>query len=280
MVRLFLQTLSERSYEWYTTFPSRAIRSFNDLGAMFLTMFPPPISYHTLLTDFTQIGLRKNERIRDFNLRFNKTLSRIPKDKRPNDPIILDFYKNAMALDVKYSIRTSQMDTLEEAMTKAIEMEEIMIETGVEPDIILGRVQRQMGGLNIHNQGAPSSRNNEYFKPWAAQNQMVGGGFFKGTIPNIKVDPVVAQEKNQRIEIAHMNRTIKQLHNEITRLRRGDNYMPNPRMPIPEQRRNPPPKNKVRFENTEDPSRPRVPRQPTRNVVVLDDVYDEKLTEQ
>jgi hypothetical protein len=123
MVRLFLQTLSERAYEWYTTLPSRSICSFNDLEAMLLTMFSPPIAYHTLLTNFTQIELRKNERIQDFNLRFNKTLSRIPKDKIPNDLVILGFYKNAMPPNVKYSMRTSQMDTLEEAMTKSIEME-------------------------------------------------------------------------------------------------------------------------------------------------------------
>jgi hypothetical protein len=50
-------------------------------------------------------------------------LSRIPEDKIPNDPIILGCYKNAMRLNVKYAIRTSQMDTLEEAMNKSIEME-------------------------------------------------------------------------------------------------------------------------------------------------------------
>jgi hypothetical protein len=53
MARLFLQTLSEREYEWYTTFRSRSIHSFNNLKAMFLTMFSSPISYHTLFTDFT-----------------------------------------------------------------------------------------------------------------------------------------------------------------------------------------------------------------------------------
>jgi hypothetical protein len=36
----------------------------------------------------------------------------------------------------------------------------------------------------------------------------------------------------------------------------------------------------VRFENTDNPQRPRVPRQPTPNATVLDDVYDEKLIEQ
>jgi hypothetical protein len=52
------------------------------------------------------------------------------------------------------------MDTLEEAMTKATEMEEIMIDTGSNPDIILGKVQRHMGGLNMDNQGASNSRKN------------------------------------------------------------------------------------------------------------------------
>ena len=126
-----------------------------------------------------------------------KTLSRIPEEKIPNDPVILDCYKNAIPPNVKYAIRTSQMDTLEEAITKAIEMEEIMIETGVDPDIILERVQRNMGGLNIDNQGASSSRKNEEFKPRMAQNQTVGGGFFKGTIPDVKFDPVAAQETKQ-----------------------------------------------------------------------------------
>jgi hypothetical protein len=103
-------------------------------------MFSPPIPYHTLLIDFTQIGLRKNERMQDFNLSFNKTLSRILEDKRPNDLVILGCYKNEITLNVKYAIKTSQMDTLKEVVTKATEMEEIMIETGVDPDIILGRV--------------------------------------------------------------------------------------------------------------------------------------------
>ena len=68
---------------------------------------------------------------------FSKTLSRIPEDKRPNVPVILSFYKNAIPPSVKYAIRTSQMDTLEEAMTKAIEMGGIMIDMGADPDIIL-----------------------------------------------------------------------------------------------------------------------------------------------
>jgi hypothetical protein len=51
-------------------------------------------------------------------------------------------------------------------------------------------------------------------------------------------------------------------------------------MLITDQRRNPPPRNRVGFENTDDPQTPRVPIMPTPNAVILDDVYDEKLIEQ
>jgi hypothetical protein len=50
MVRLFLQTLVDQAYEWYTSLPARSIGSFEDLETMFLNMFSPPVAYHTLLT--------------------------------------------------------------------------------------------------------------------------------------------------------------------------------------------------------------------------------------
>jgi hypothetical protein len=45
-----------------------------------------------------------------------------------------------MPPNVKFSIIASQINTLEEEMTKSVEMEEIKIEIGVDPDIIIGRV--------------------------------------------------------------------------------------------------------------------------------------------
>jgi hypothetical protein len=70
-----------------------------------------------------------------------------------------------MPPNVKYAIKTSQMDTLEEEMTKATKMEEITIEMGVELDIILGKVQSHMGGVSIDNKGSSSLRKNEEFNP-------------------------------------------------------------------------------------------------------------------
>jgi hypothetical protein len=140
-------------------------------------------------------------------------------------------------------------------------------------------VKRHLGGLRIDNQGASSSRKNEEFKPRLTQNQIIGGGFFKGIIPYVKVDPVMAQETKKIIEIAQMNITIRKMLNEITRLRRGDNYVENLRIPVQEKIRNPPQENIVRFENMDNMQRPRVPRKPTPNADVLDDVYDEEMVE-
>jgi hypothetical protein len=59
MVRLFLQNLSGQDYEWYTTLATRSISSFDDLENMFLTRFSPLVTYHTLLTNYTQISLKQ-----------------------------------------------------------------------------------------------------------------------------------------------------------------------------------------------------------------------------
>jgi hypothetical protein len=115
--------------------------------------------------------------------------------------------------------------------------------------------------------------------PRPGENQAVGGGFFKGTIPDVKTDPVASQEMKQRIEIAQMNITIRQMQNEITRLRRNDNYVLNPRMSAPEQRRNSAPEQRMRFENVDNQQRQRVPRQPTQNAVILDEPYNEQMIE-
>jgi hypothetical protein len=217
MVRLFLQTSIGPTHEWYMSLPAWSIVSFNDIETMFMTMYVPPITYHTLLTQFTQIHLKKGERIRYFKLRFYKVLNQIPEDQRPNDPIILGCYKNAMLSNVKYSIRDDQINNLYGDMNKETKMEGIMIETNANPNIILGKVQREMTNLTITNQGVLSSNNVE---------KRGIGRMFQGVIPYVRNDPVTTQETDKRIEITQMNKTIRQMQNELTRLRRVGNIFP------------------------------------------------------
>jgi hypothetical protein len=141
-------------------------------------------------------------------------------------------------------------------------MEEYMLETNVDPEIILGKVQRQMTNLSISPQGPSTSRSFE--------NRAIGGGILQGVPPNVRNDPGASQETRQKIEMAQMSRTIRQMQNEITRLKRGENLIPpnpNMRAPLHDQR--------IRNDRIEE-HRPRAPRVPNPNVVVLEEIVEEE----
>jgi hypothetical protein len=60
-----------------------------------------------------------------FNFQFLRMLNKIQENQRPNAPVILGCYKNAIPSNVKFSIRASQIEDLNGAMNKATEMEEL-----------------------------------------------------------------------------------------------------------------------------------------------------------
>jgi len=68
------------AYDWYLSLPTKSIVSFDHMEDMFVTIYAHPITYHTLLTQFTQIHLQRDERIRDFNLLFFRILNQIPEE--------------------------------------------------------------------------------------------------------------------------------------------------------------------------------------------------------
>jgi hypothetical protein len=171
MVTIFLQTLIGPTYKWYVSLPTQSISSFNDFKSMFMTMYAQPISYHTLLTQFTQIPLKKGERIKDFNLQFFNTLNQIPEVQCPNDPIIFGYYNNYIPSNVNYAIRASQKNDLNEAIQKATKMEKYMLQINVDLDIILGKVQIQMTSLSIAPQRPYTSR--------SSKNREIGGGILQ-----------------------------------------------------------------------------------------------------
>jgi hypothetical protein len=74
MERVFLQNLISPTHEWYPSLPTNSICSFDDVKVVFLNRYSQPITYHTILADFTRIHLEKNERIKYFNMHFFRTL--------------------------------------------------------------------------------------------------------------------------------------------------------------------------------------------------------------
>ena len=144
MVRVFLQTLVGPSYDCYLSLPTNLTTCFNDIEDAFLDRYSQAMEYHTLLVEFMQIHLQKNEKIYDFIIRFRYMLQKIPKDKQPNHLVSFGCFNNAMPTNVKYAIKASSITTLGEVMDKSYEREENILESNVDPELILGKVQRKM----------------------------------------------------------------------------------------------------------------------------------------
>jgi hypothetical protein len=84
-----------------------------------------------------------------------------------------------------------------------------------------------MNTLSVSDQGLSTSRK--------VENWGVGGGILQGVIHNLSNDPSTTQKTKQRVEIDQMNRTIRQMHNELMRLRRAKTFVPtnqNPRIVV------------------------------------------------
>lgn len=130
------------AYDCYLYLPIGLITCFNNIKDSLLLSYSQLIAYHTLLTNFTQIQLKKNEKIQDFHCRFFRILYQMPNKECLNQPVIFGCLKNAMSMNGKYAIRVSNIATLEEAMAKSFQMEENILESNVDPVVFLGKAQR------------------------------------------------------------------------------------------------------------------------------------------
>jgi hypothetical protein len=135
--------LVEQAYELYLSLPAQSISPSDDLENILLTMYAPPLAYHTLLTHFTQIHFKNIERIKDFNLIFFNTMNQIPEEKKTNALVVFGCYKNTIPTNVNYAIIYSRINTLYVVIQKEINMEEFMLETKYDLEIILEKVPRK-----------------------------------------------------------------------------------------------------------------------------------------
>jgi hypothetical protein len=117
-------------------------------------------------------------------------LQNILEDKQPNDPLIFGCFNNSMPVNVKYVIKVSGITTLDEAMGKAYEMEENMLETNVDLELILAKVHRQMTSLSVNPQRALVSRNGSSL---GTRREL-----FFGDPTNIRNTPYVSQFKGMK----------------------------------------------------------------------------------
>jgi len=95
-----------------------------------------------------------------------------------------------------------------------------------------------MDTLIISYQGSSNLKKTKYQRETNTEDRGFGRGILKGVISNVTNDPSTMQEKKQRMDIDQMNLTIRHMQNELTKLRRNDNFHPNTRIPIQERKKN------------------------------------------
>jgi hypothetical protein len=69
------------------------------------------------------------------------------------------------------------------------------------------------------------------------------------------------------------------MQNELTRLRRNENFAPNPRIHVQEQRRNIVQEQRIRNDGTNEEFRQREPRVPNPNVVILEEIFEDEIVD-
>jgi len=87
VVRLFPYTLQGAAGSWYFSLPSKSITSWDIFQEKLLTKFGDDRSTMTLINDLSNLKTETREPIKDFNLRFNKILNKIPTASKPSEEV-------------------------------------------------------------------------------------------------------------------------------------------------------------------------------------------------
>jgi hypothetical protein len=107
---------------------------------------------------------------------------------------------------------------LEEAMRRENEMENFMIKSEVDPEIILGKVQRQIIDLSLSSQVPCTSK--------VVEERGVGRGIFQEKTPNVTNISADTQNICQDTHISQLKRIVSQMQNEIDQLKKNDDQSP------------------------------------------------------
>lgn len=175
-----------------------------------------------------------------------------------------------MPMNVRYAIKDTSITNLDEAIDKAYVIEENMVKSNVDKEMILGKFQRQMATLSINPQWSPTSRSGEILG--------TERGLFYVNPPNT-TNALESTQSWRYEEIAKLNNALHQMKNEFIVLTRGDDY--NIRNLSPPQGVEAPNlgfrnKTKVNKWKENKQNSIRAPQQHVPNVVIMDDPIKEE----
>jgi hypothetical protein len=122
-MKLFVQSLIEDAVEWYKSLPDRSISGWCNFADQFIEQFGDHTDTSFASHELTSIKKNSNESVLEFNKRFNKVLNRIPRETRPVDSFLIDFYLSAFDGKTHYEIRSQRPSSLPQAFKIAMTIE-------------------------------------------------------------------------------------------------------------------------------------------------------------
>lgn len=122
VVRLFVQTLTEATVDWFYHLPNSLITNWQDLKVA--------EDDHSLLAQLAQLKKEIPESMRDFVARFDKIIHKIPANQKPSDDNLKCFLINSMPSEISFLIHRQRVATLNDVKTLAVELEDDFIIAG------------------------------------------------------------------------------------------------------------------------------------------------------
>jgi hypothetical protein len=146
--RLFISTLKEYVSEWFYSLLPGTITSWDVLENSFVERYFSRKDPYSLFLKLVEIGMNKEETIKDFSFRFMKVLHEIPQEMFPNDVIIFSCYENSLPTNLRFLLRQEGKHSWKELMQRAQLIERFVLEIGaniLDPPKFI----QNNGGMNL-----------------------------------------------------------------------------------------------------------------------------------
>jgi len=127
VVRLFPYTMQGTAGSWYFSLPSGSITSWDIFQSQFLNKFGDDRSTAMLINDLSNLKAEAREPIKDFNLRFNKILNKIPAASQPSEEVRCEWYIMALPSNLAIFVDRANKTTLVENLTEALAVEKCVV---------------------------------------------------------------------------------------------------------------------------------------------------------
>jgi hypothetical protein len=177
---------------WFFSFVARSIASWKQFEIAFLSQFGDDITSGVLLLELSRIRFDKKVKVKYFNQRFINLVNCIPEKRAVS--IQVEFYIATLPLATTMFVKEREKRTLAEIFLEAI------------------KVDKDMASISSH-------QGNEENKPSSSE---------KKTKKNKGILRMDTEKDNEPMDMARMQRVIKQLTNDIIDLKRnkGEGYKP------------------------------------------------------